>query len=169
MDAISSLYHKARMSISEFQVNVDDATFNISVRTDSAISHFAFDKANKTVTFDVEGDSGTTRFFNLTVRTRLLGGPYTVKIDDTTVLEDYDAPTNGTHAFIYCTYNHSSHTIEIKGTTVIPESPTMTILTLFSVATLLVAIVYRRGSLYQNKCGDAQITWRAKSVLLLIR
>jgi len=96
------------------------------------------------VTFDVEGDSGTTGFFNLTLPTRLLGGPYTVKIADTTVLEDYDAPTNGTHAFIYCTYNHSSHTIEIKGTTVIPEFTTLTVLPLFCIATLLAAIVYRR-------------------------
>ena len=145
MDAIISVYHKARTSTYEFQVNVDDAAFNISVRTDSIISCFAFDKSNKTVTFDVEGDSGTTGFFNLTLPTRLLGGPYTVKIADTTVLEDYDAPENETHAFIYCTYNHSCHTIEIKGMTVIPEFPTLIILPLFCIATLLLAaIVYRR-------------------------
>jgi len=144
MNSIISVYHKARTSIYEFQVNVDDAAFNISVRTDSSISDFAFDKSKKTVTFDVEGDSGTTGFFNLTLPTRLLGGPYTVKIADTTVLEDYDTPTNGTHAFIYCTYNHSSYTIEIKGTTVIPEFTTLTILPLFCIATLLAAIVYRR-------------------------
>ena len=143
MNAIISVYHKARISTYKFPVNVDDIAFNISVRTDSSISGFAFDKGNKTVTFDVEGDSGTTGFFNLTLPTRLLGGPYTVKIDDTTVLEDYDAPTNGTHAFIYCTYNHSCHTIETKGTTVIPEFPTLIILPLFCIATLLAAIVYR--------------------------
>ena len=144
MDAIISVYHKARTSIYEFQVNVDEAAFNISVRTDSTISGFVFDKSNKTMTFDVEGDSGTSGFFNVTLPTRLLGGPYTVKIDDATVLEGYDAPTNGTHAFIYCTYNHSSHAIEIKGTTVIPEFTTLTILPLFYIATLLAAIVYRR-------------------------
>ena len=144
MDAIMSVYHKARTSVYEFEVNVDDAAFNISVKTDSTISNFTFDKSNKTITFEVEGDPGTTGFFNLTLPIVLLGGPYTVRIDDTTVLEDYDAPTTGTNAFIYCAYNHSSYTIEIEGTTVIPEFATLTVLLLFSIAASLATIVYKK-------------------------
>jgi len=82
---------------------------------------------------------GTTGYCNITIPIELLGGPYTVKFDDETILENYDAPTNGTHAFIYITYNHSTHTIEIIGTTVVPEYPTMTILTTLLILTLFIA------------------------------
>ena len=82
---------------------------------------------------------GTTGYCNITIPIELLGGPYTVKLDNTTILENYGAPTNGTYTFIYITYNHSAHTIEIIGTTVVPEYPTITISTILLILTLLIA------------------------------
>ena len=126
-----------------FQVIVESTAFNISAKANSTISNFAFDKDVKTITFNVEGES-VTGFCNLTIPLSLFEGPYTITIDNVTVLEGYDAPTNGTHAFIDFTYSHSTHKIEIFGTAVIPEFPQIIIMPLFMIATLLAVVAYRR-------------------------
>lgn len=122
----------------------EEHVFNFLVISNSTISNFNFTQPLKLVTFDLIGMEDTLGFCNVTIPTEFLGGPYTVTIDDETLREDYDAPTNETHAFVYFTYNHSSHTIKITATTVIPESPSFLTLPLFTVATLLAVIAYRR-------------------------
>jgi len=93
--------------------------------------------------FNAEGETSTIGLCNVTIPVTLLGGPYTVKVDNNTILEDYNPTTNGTHAFIYFTYNHSPHKVEIIGTTVIAEFPLSIIMPIFMMTTLL-AIVYGR-------------------------
>ena len=128
----------------QFSVNVGTEPFNVSVKTNSAISNFAFDENKKTLSFDVEGANDTAGFCNMAMPEKLLGGPYIVKVGDITILQGYIPPKNGTHSFLYFTYNHSSHTVKIIGTTAIPEFPSYFIVSLFTTATLLAAIIYRR-------------------------
>lgn len=55
----------------------------------------------------------------------MLGGPYTVTVDGASPATRIDND-NGTHTSIYSTYlqlHHNDQTIEITGTTVIPEAP----------------------------------------------
>jgi hypothetical protein len=52
--------------------------------------------------------------------------------------------SNETYEYLYINYTHSEHTIEISGTTIIPEFPSFLVLPLFMIATLLAVIVYRR-------------------------
>ena len=52
--------------------------------------------------------------------------------------------SNETYGYLYINYTHSEHTIEISGTTIIPEFPSFLVLPLFMMATLLAVIVYRR-------------------------
>jgi len=133
-----------------FPVDAGTETFNLSVKTNSAISNFTFDENRKTVSFDVEGATGTKGFCSIAIPEELLGGPYTVKVDDKTILQGYSPPKNGTHAFMYVTYNHSLHTVKIIGTTAIPEFPSHLIIPLFTTATLLAVIIYRRKHLPQR-------------------
>ena len=105
----------------------------------------AFCKDEKKINFTVQGETGTIGYCNITIPCDLLGGPYTVIFDNSMILKDYNAPTNGTHAFIYITYNHSSHTIEIIGTTVIPEYPSPTIPPIFMLISLIATILLKRN------------------------
>jgi hypothetical protein len=48
------------------------------------------------------------------------------------------------YTYLYFTYNHSTKTVLIQGTHVIPEFPSFLILPLFMIATLLAVIVYTK-------------------------
>ena len=106
--------------------------------SNSSISSFNFSKYDAVITFNVEGESDTTGFCNITIPENALQGPYTVKIDGAAILEEYKAPSNGTHSFLFFTYIHTTHHVEI-----IPEFPSFLILPLFMIATLLAVLVYR--------------------------
>jgi len=139
----TNMWNKATQE-NHFIVSVDDQVFPVTVTSNSTISDFNFTRDRKEIKFNVEGYKNTTGFCNASIPISLLGGPYTVEIDNTTILEHYAAPTNGTHSFVYFTYNHSTHIIRITGTTVIPEFPSFLILPLFMIATLLAVIFYKR-------------------------
>jgi hypothetical protein len=53
----------------------------------------------------------------------LLGGPYVCQINGTLITPD--VVTNATHTTLSFTYTHSTHVLEVIGTTVIPEYPTL--------------------------------------------
>jgi len=114
-----------------FPVQIGTETYNVAIESNSTVSNFYFDEDEGALTFQVEGPSGTKGFCEVVVPTALMQNPFTVKIDEATILENYYAPTNGTHYFIQFTYIHTTHTIEI-----IPEFPPTTILFLTAVLTL---------------------------------
>jgi signal peptidase I len=120
--------------------------YSVPVNTNFSLSAFSFNETQKKLSFNITGTlSGQgTGFCNVTIPTNLLGGPYTLNIDNSTILQDHNPPTNGTHAFLYFTYATSTHAVEIIGTTAIPEFPSFLILPLFMIATLLAVVVYRR-------------------------
>ena len=97
----------------QFPVSVGKETSKVEVKTNSTMSDFALDKYNKTISFNIEGAAGTIGFCNVTVPTNLLFQPYDVLIDSSLVLSNYTAAQNGTHAFLFFAYSHSSHMVEI--------------------------------------------------------
>ena len=114
-----------------FPVQIGTETYHVAIESNSTVSNFYFDEDEGTLTFQVEGASGTKGFCEVVVPTALMQNPFTVKIDGATILENHYAPTNGTHYFIQFTYIHTTHTIEI-----IPEITPTTILFLTAVLTL---------------------------------
>jgi hypothetical protein len=98
----------------------------------------------KKISYTLEGIDSTTGMSNITIPNAMLGGPYIVTVDGG--LPQYSAPPidNGTRTSLFFTYLHSVHTVEIEGTTVIPETPSVLVLPLFAIATLLVAIFYKK-------------------------
>ncbi|MEM2293156.1 MAG: PQQ-binding-like beta-propeller repeat protein [Nitrososphaerota archaeon] len=127
-----------------YEVNIENINFTVTVDSNSTISNFNFSQTDKKLTFIVEGNENVAGYCNITIPVDLLGGPYTIAIDGTVIMENYDAPTNGTHAFIYFTYTHSQHLIEITGTTAIPEFPSTLILPLLIIVSTLVVIFTKR-------------------------
>jgi hypothetical protein len=89
-------------------------------------------------------ETGTTGFCNVTIPKGLLNTE-----DNWTVLVDGDSVTptvneDADNTYLYFIYQHSTKTIEIIGTTAIPEFPSWTPLLIMIIAVMAVAVIYRR-------------------------
>jgi len=102
------------------EVTIGGRTFYLILETSSPINTpLDFSQENKKITFTVGGADGTVGFSNVTIPNDLLEGPYTVYFDgDSPTILDTEETTNGTHTFLYFTYTHSTHTVEIIGSNV---------------------------------------------------
>jgi len=90
----------------------------------STLASFRFSDALKQISFNVTGPSGTAGFCNVTIPRKLLWvdppEAWLTQVDGirttTTVVE------NATHSSLYFTYTHSTHMVEIIGTSVIQDT-----------------------------------------------
>jgi len=96
-------------------------TFIVSVESNSTVSDFAFSQPDKRISFDASGSADTIGFCNVTIPKALLYGPWIVLIDGASVSPIITE--NSTHSCLYFTYAHSTHTIQIMGSTVIGPPP----------------------------------------------
>ena len=109
----------ALTNIVDYPVVVGGFTFHVIVESNSTPSNYLqFSPAEKKIGFNVEGKTDTPAFCNVTIPVDLLGGPYTVLFDDSPIIPEPQETTNGTHTFLYFTYTHSMHTIQIIGQTI---------------------------------------------------
>jgi outer membrane protein assembly factor BamB len=101
----------------------------------------------KKISYTIEGIDGSIGMSNITIPNQMLGGPYIVTVDGG--LPQYSAPPgdNGTHTSLYFTYIHSSHTIEIEGSTVIPEFPSFAILSLPMLLSMIAFVFLKRKNI----------------------
>ncbi|MGQ9461052.1 MAG: rhodanese-like domain-containing protein [Candidatus Bathyarchaeaceae archaeon] len=105
-----------------FNVILEEKTYTVATFSNSTVSGFNFSQPLKQISFDVAGSDGTVGFCNVTVSNVLLGGPYTVLVNNqlpAVLLET----SNGTHTFLYFSYFHSTHKVQIVGTRVGPPPP----------------------------------------------
>lgn len=124
----------------------DGYTFNVTIRSNSTVSVFNFNESLNQISFNVTGPTGKSGYCNVTISDDLIWGDFSVYKDGSPLARDvdYTQSHNGTH-YIFCIrYVHSSHFIEIRGTDAIPEFPSLIVLPLFMLATLLVAITHRK-------------------------
>lgn len=125
-----------------FDVIVDGETYPVAVTTNSTVSDFNFSQENMQISFTVAGIDGTTGFCNVTIPNILLGGPYTVLVNDAPITPT--VTSNSTHSFIHLTYNHSEKTIKIVGTSVIPEFPTVLYIPILIILSLTKIALFRK-------------------------
>jgi parallel beta-helix repeat protein len=132
-------------SINIFDAGIWEWTpYNVFVFSNSTVSDFSFKPENTMIQFNVDGENGTIGFCNVTIPKDLLNTE-----DNWTILVDGDSVTptvneDASNTYLYFTYNHSTKTIEIIGTTAIPEFPSWTPLLIALVAVVAVAVIYRR-------------------------
>ena len=121
-------------------------TYYIPVFTNSTVTNFSFNPTGS-INFDITGESGTG-FCNVTIpRSLLRANPseWTVRVDGSPVT--YNSTENSDYAFIYLSYSHSTHTIEITGTWVVTEyQPSLFVAILLTLAlvTTIVAVKKRK-------------------------
>ena len=127
-----------------FYVSWEDKTYSIVVQSDSSVSHLIFDQPSVQISFILTGETGKTGYCYVTIPKSLLKGePWTVRINGTNI--GFQWEENATHSFIYFTYTIAS-TLEvtIKGTWVVPEFPSITIMLLMLMVVSIIASVKRK-------------------------
>jgi hypothetical protein len=93
--------------------------------------------SQKKLSYTLQGIPGTTGMSNISIPIGMLDGPFTsITVDGSPPIYS-ETTNNDTYSFIYLTYNHSVHTVEIVGTTVVPEFPTLTPFAILTSATMM--------------------------------
>ena len=115
---------------------------HVNVISNSTIEDFTHFESNSTIKMHVSNMTGnqTHGFVRITVPHSLMTEPYNITVDGVNpTYWNYTLHDNGTHRWIYFEYEHS--TLEIV---IIPEFPSLIILPLLMIATLLAVLTYRR-------------------------
>jgi len=113
---------------------------NIDIVTNSTISNFQLGIVNKTVSFSVAGENGTTGFCRIIIPNvivqELWQGNYTVLLNgEPWLFKNWTAPEN---TYIYINYTHSEYEIAI-----VTEFPSTIILLMLILTTLATAILFK--------------------------
>jgi hypothetical protein len=99
----------------------EDKKFIVGVRTLTEISSFNFDQLTKRISFDVNEDD---QLITLIIPLELLWSPYDVYLNKEKILK-HEFFSNETHSWLNFRPENSG-SIEIIGTTVVPEFPILT-------------------------------------------
>lgn len=102
------------------KVQWEDRTFNVGIRSVADVSSLNFDQARKSISFNVKEEN---QFITLVIPLDLLWSPYQVYLDDQKILK-HEFFSNQTHAWLNIR-PETSGTIQIIGTTVVPEFPVL--------------------------------------------
>jgi parallel beta-helix repeat protein len=125
----------------------NEITYYVHTVSNSTVSDFYFSETEKLIGFNVTGLGGTVGFCRVSIPNELLwcDNPEQWQIwADSTLIEDRNVMEDTSYVYIYFTYNQSTKTVEIQGTNAIPELPSLLILPLFMIATLLAVAACRK-------------------------
>jgi outer membrane protein assembly factor BamB len=133
-------------STTHYIVKAGGQSFDVALETNSTIKNFnttALETQGK-ISFNVQG-IGTTGMCNVTVPNDMLGGVFNVTVDGEQPLYSALPLNDGTHTSLYFTYNITApHTIEIAGTTFIPEFPIITVLPMLITTLFMTLVQFKR-------------------------
>ena len=137
---------------SPYFVYYDEQVYEEGIISNSSITDFEFSQPAKTISFTVNGTTGTAGFCNISIPSGLMWGNFTLYMDATLLTKDvdYTETSNGTHYLFSINYEHSSHTIELVSTDVIPDFAGWLFLPFVTSATLL-ALALRKSQAKQRK------------------
>jgi parallel beta-helix repeat protein len=135
-------------------------SYHVDVISNSTTEGFQYFECNRTIRMHVSGEPNYG-FCRVCIPHELMNVTgISVVIDDgvTPVLHpNYNVYDNGTHRWIYFSYEHSTHKIDI-----IQEFPSFLILSLFMVITLLAVIAYKRKQTMKKEKETRHHTQRAR-------
>jgi parallel beta-helix repeat protein len=118
----------------------------VSTYSNTTVASFYFNQSAKEIGFNVTGPAGETGFVNVTIPKNLLwvnvGEDWTVSIDYVVLPPSgYSVSGNATHTFVYVPYGLSTHRVQIVGTQVVPEFPSVIAPLMFIVATFAMVVL----------------------------
>jgi parallel beta-helix repeat protein len=139
----------------DFEVTLENGdTDHVQVVSNSTISNFTvlywlsspnqhLQPGQKYITFFTTGQDNTSGFCRVFIPRSVLNGTYIVLVDwQETPASELEA-SNTTHAYVYFTYEHSTHEV-----TIVPEFAPALIILVFIIATTSGAVACRRKRLH---------------------
>jgi len=132
---------------SDFNATWQEKTYPLNIVSNSTVSNFDFGELVnletgewwRAIYFRVTGLDDTIGFCRILIPTALMNGTYKVFISWAEVPYTLLPCSNSTHSYLYFAYTHSTREVII-----IPEFPSLLILPLFMMATLLAIIGCKR-------------------------
>jgi hypothetical protein len=154
-DVKSKLETSARFEVVSpvaFAVKAEGKDFEVKIASNStSVRELVFSQPEKKVSFKVEGDTGTKGVAQVTLPKELLSGKLVVSIDGRAVAEDSNdvivTSDTSTEMTLEINYPHSERTIEITGTTVIPEFPVSVIVMAAAIGAVVAFLAITRRTL----------------------
>ena len=95
---------------------------NLDVRSSSTVSAFELNEETKTLSFTVDGDTGTEGTTEISIGD-VLEGPYTVTIDGQATTNFEETVSASGEVMLKISYTHSTRNVDVTGTNVVPEFP----------------------------------------------
>ena len=136
-------------------VNWQGTIYPVALSSNSTISTFKFNQLQKQISFDATGASDSTGYCNITIpKTLLKDSPWTITINNLPTT-DHTKTENDTHTSLYFTYTHASTShIIIRGTSVVPEFPSISTLPIFIILTVLLVLFPRKKNLTNQRRSE---------------
>jgi parallel beta-helix repeat protein len=141
---------------SPFKVFWDNKVFPASLVSNSTVSAFVFDQADKEITFNPIGPANTTGYFNLSTPTNLLSGPWRILLDGEDVTSKAAITENQTYTAIYLSYSHINHNVRIIGSHVVPEYSITSVLVMLLILSPTIVIATRKRRKRQLQSGNCR-------------
>ena len=136
----------------DYWIQFNGYSFLCRVLSNSSVSEFTFSQPERKISLNVTGETGTAGICNITIPQQLIGEGYLILLNGEHAWPDNATWIgNVTHASFCYNYIHSTHVIEIIGTTVIPEFPTI-------VANMTILVVLTLMLLFIKRGNGAKIT-----------
>lgn len=158
-DVLNTLTLKAQTSLESsakfvvvspnaFAVKAEGKDFDVQIASNSTnVSDLKFDEQQKKLSFTVQGETGTKGVTEITIPKSLLSGNMSVMIDGQAMAHSDVIQTDDTsdHITLEINYHHSTHQIDIVGTSAVPEFSSLAGLVLvFSVLSVVILSVKTR-------------------------
>ena len=136
-----------------FNANIwNETEYFVDVVSNSTVSDFYFSPDEGAfLRFNVTGDDGTAGFCRVTIPKDLLWveDGWTVSVGGEPV--NYRIIPDQKFTYLYFTYNHSTKTVTIQGTNVIPEFPPTIVLPLFMMIALIAITLTKKKQKQKTK------------------
>jgi hypothetical protein len=136
----------------------DSVTYYVATESNSTVTNFNFSQPGYRVYFNATGEDGTTGYTNVTIPKNLLdvdpGQPpydWIVAVDFVNMTSAPTSTDNGTHSFVYFTYTHSEHRIDVIGNWVVPEFSALIMALIILVATIIALVSVRKVYILDHK------------------
>jgi len=129
----------------------DGIAYSVNIVSNSTVSDFYFNPdKGPFLSFNVTGDEGTVGFCRVTIPKNLLwtDAGWTITVGEQQIT-NYTEIEDEAYTYLYFTYQHSTQTVTIQGTHVIPEFPSTLILALFMMTTLTAAVLWKTKRKHQ--------------------
>jgi parallel beta-helix repeat protein len=122
--------------------------YHLQTICNSSITDFQFN--GTAISFNVSGENDTPGFCRICIPTGLMNGTYKVLVNSTEVQCNLLPCSNEMYSYLYFNYTQSTQQV-----TIITEFPSLLIIPLFMIATLLAVIVYGKKR--------AKVSWSPRS------